>query len=36
VKVQDAFWTVTGPDLPVGARVRVVAADSMNLVVRPE
>jgi membrane protein implicated in regulation of membrane protease activity len=36
VKVQDAYWTVTGPDLPVGTRVRVVAADSMNLVVRPD
>lgn len=36
VKVQDAYWTVTGPDLPAGSRVRVVAADSMNLVVRPD
>jgi membrane protein implicated in regulation of membrane protease activity len=36
VKVQDAYWTVTGPDLPVGARVRVVGAESMNLVVRPD
>jgi membrane protein implicated in regulation of membrane protease activity len=36
IRVQDAYWTVTGPDLPAGTRVRVVAADSMNLVVRAD
>ena len=35
LKVGDAFWTVTGPDLPAGARVQVVGADSMTLRVEP-
>ncbi|MCL6713780.1 NfeD family protein [Pseudoxanthomonas sp. z9] len=34
VKVDDAFWSVSGPDLPVGARVRVVAVDGMVLKVQ--
>ena len=33
IKVGDAFWTVTGPDLPAGATVQVTAADSMTLTV---
>jgi inner membrane protein len=33
VKIGDAFWTVQGPDLPVGTRVRVVQVQSMVLVV---
>jgi len=33
IKMGDALWTVTGPELPAGARVRVVAADSMILTV---
>ncbi len=35
IKVGDALWTVHGPDLPAGARVRVVAADTMTLTVTP-
>ncbi|GGA67894.1 membrane protein [Arenimonas soli] len=34
VKVGDAFWPVEGPDLPVGARVRVMSAHNMALQVR--
>ena len=36
IQVGNALWTVTGPDLPLGARVLVTAADSMTLVVAPE
>ena len=36
VQVGDALWTVTGPDLPVGARVRVIGADAMTLKVSPD
>ena len=36
IQVGNALWTVTGPDLPLGARVLVIAADSMTLVVAPE
>jgi len=35
VKIGDAFWTVAGPDLPVGSKVRVMAVDSMTLKVNP-
>ena len=31
VQIADAYWTVNGPDLPVGTSVRVVGADAMNL-----
>jgi membrane protein implicated in regulation of membrane protease activity len=31
VKIGDAFWMVVGPDLPQGERVRIVAAESMQL-----
>ena len=34
VKVGDAFWSVSGPDLPSGRRVRVVAIDGMTLKVQ--
>ena len=34
VKIDDAFWTVEGPDLPVGMRVRVVAVNGMTLKVQ--
>lgn len=36
VKVGDAFWSVSGPDLPVGTRIRVVAVavDGMTLKVQ--
>lgn len=36
VKVGDAFWPVTGEDLPAGTRVQVVAVADMTLKVRPE
>jgi len=36
IKVGDALWTVVGPDLPVGTRVRVTSADAMILEVAPE
>ena len=35
IKLGDALWTVTGPELPAGARVRVTAAESMVLSVVP-
>ncbi len=31
LKIGDAFWLVVGPDLPAGARVRIVAVESMLL-----
>ena len=34
VKIDNAFWVVDGPDLPVGTRVRVVAVDGMTLKVQ--
>ena len=34
IKLGDAFWTVEGPDLPVGTPVRVVAVDGMLLKVQ--
>ena len=34
-KVDDAFWVVSGPDLPAGALVRIVAVDGMTLQVQP-
>lgn len=34
VKVGDALWSVSGPDLPQGRRVRVVAVDGMTLKVQ--
>ncbi len=35
VQIADAFWTVTGPDLEAGARVRVIGTDGMTLQVEP-
>lgn len=35
LKIGDAFWTAHGPDLPAGARVRVLAADAGTLQVEP-
>lgn len=35
VKVGDSTWGVSGPDAPVGTRVRVVEADGATLVVEP-
>ena len=31
VKIGDAIWTVLGPDLPAGTRVRITGVESMNL-----
>ena len=36
VKIADAFWDVSGPELPQGAPVRVVGVDGMTLQVVPE
>lgn len=33
VQIADAYWTVTGPELPAGSSVRVIGADGMTLVV---
>ncbi len=35
VQIADAYWTVSGPDLPAGTAVRVIGADAMNLQVEP-
>ncbi|QSX79765.1 NfeD family protein [Agrilutibacter solisilvae] len=35
VQIADAYWDVTGPELPAGAPVRIVAARGMTLVVDP-
>ena len=34
IKLDDAFWTVDGPDLPAGTAVRVIAVDGMVLKVQ--
>jgi inner membrane protein len=31
VKIGDSIWMVTGPDLPAGSRVRIVASDGGDL-----
>jgi inner membrane protein len=31
VQIADAYWTVSGPELPAGASVRIVGADGMVL-----
>jgi inner membrane protein len=35
VQIADAFWDVSGPELPAGASVRIVGADAMTLQVEP-
>ena len=35
VRVNDALWTITGEDLPAGARVTVVATEGITLKVQP-
>src|SRR5690606_1904702 len=35
VQIADAYWDVTGPELPVGTAVRVVGSDGMTLKVEP-
>ena len=34
VQIADAYWDVTGPDLPAGAMVRIVGGDAMSLQVQ--
>lgn len=36
VQIADAYWAVTGPDLPAGAHVRIVGGDTMTLQVEPK
>ncbi|TAM94643.1 MAG: NfeD family protein [Rhizobiaceae bacterium] len=36
IRIGDTFWLVSGPDLPVGTRVRVTAVKDMELVVEPD
>ncbi|MCI4568660.1 NfeD family protein [Lysobacter sp. CFH 32150] len=31
VQIADAYWTVTGPELPMGTPVKIIAADGMTL-----
>lgn len=35
LKIGDAFWTIFGPDLVAGRRVRIVATDGITLNVEP-
>ncbi|HET6469032.1 MAG TPA: NfeD family protein [Geminicoccaceae bacterium] len=35
VKLGDSSWSVTGPDLPAGTRVRITGLDGTRLVVAP-
>ena len=35
VQIADAFWDVTGPELPAGTRVRITGGDAMVLQVEP-
>lgn len=35
IRLDDTMWSVQGPDLPVGARVRVTASNGRDLTVEP-
>ena len=35
VQIADAYWEVSGPDLPIGVAVRIVGGDAMSLQVEP-
>ncbi|GGF88738.1 membrane protein [Rhizobium wenxiniae] len=35
IRLDDTMWSVMGPDLPVGSRVRVVASSGRDLTVEP-
>ncbi|TFF17732.1 NfeD family protein [Jiella endophytica] len=35
IAIEDSWWSVSGPDLPQGARVRVTGADGAVLAVEP-
>jgi len=36
VKIADGHWTITGPDLPVGSKVKVVEVSGNTLEVEPD
>lgn len=36
VQIADTYWSVEGPDLPVGAAVRIIATDGMTLKVQAD
>lgn len=36
VQFDDTLWSVKGPDLPMGTKVRVIGAEGVYLLVRPE
>ena len=35
IRLNDTHWTVNGPDLPIGTRVKVVASNGRDLTVEP-
>ncbi|MFC7300828.1 NfeD family protein [Cognatiluteimonas weifangensis] len=35
VQIADAYWDVSGPELPAGVPVRIVGAEGMHLLVEP-
>lgn len=35
IRLNDTYWTVRGPDLPVGTRVKIVASNGRELTVEP-
>lgn len=35
IRLDDTMWSVEGPDLPIGARVRVTASNGRDLTVEP-
>ncbi|AAF82997.1 membrane protein [Xylella fastidiosa 32] len=35
IKIDDTFWDITGPDLPIGTQIRIVALDGATLKVHP-
>jgi membrane protein implicated in regulation of membrane protease activity len=36
IRIGDTYWLVSGPDLPIGTRVRVTSVKDMELVVEPD
>lgn len=35
IRLDDTYWTVMGPDLPAGTRVKVIASNGRDLTVEP-
>ncbi|ENN87390.1 hypothetical protein RHSP_27287 [Rhizobium freirei PRF 81] len=35
IRLNDTYWTVRGPDLPVGTRVKIIASNGRDLTVEP-